>query len=287
MSQFTEEATSRFINAGDVPMHYNEAGEGPPLIMLHGGGPGATSWSNFKQNLPALTQHFRCLLVDLPGYGKSDKSLFETPIWDYYTDVLADMMDALGLERAHFAGNSHGGATAIKMALNHPDRVDRLVSMGGGALTVRILTPVNIYGQAGQSITGYFAEPSRDAMRAYLQRLVYDPSSVTDDIVEERFLSAADPGHEKFMKHVYSAWARQDKTGPVMDLEAWKRIDQIPHRTLLTWGRDDLNPLDGTLFALQHMPDCRLYVFPKCGHWVMVEHPREWEQAVLGFLSVV
>ena len=130
----TEESTSRYVQAGDLRMHYNEAGDGPPLVMLHGGGAGASSWSNFKQNLPALSEHFRCLLVDLPGYGKSDKPIINDPIWDFYTDVLNDMLEALGIEKAHFAGNSHGGATAVKMALNYPDRVDRLLSMGGGAL---------------------------------------------------------------------------------------------------------------------------------------------------------
>ena len=281
----TEESTSRYVQAGDLRMHYNEAGDGPPLVMLHGGGAGASSWSNFKQNLPALSEHFRCLLVDLPGYGRSDKPIINDPIWDFYTDVLNDMLEALGIEKAHFAGNSHGGATAVKMALNYPDRVDRLLSMGGGALTVRMFTPVNIYQGAGLGIVDYFKHPTKEKMRGFLESLVFDNSYVTDDLVNERFQASLDPAHQKSMTHVFTSWARQDDTGPVMDLNAWREIHRITHRTLLTWGRDDKNPMDGTLFALQHMPDCRLYIFPNCGHWVMVEHQREWDRAAIAFLS--
>jgi len=65
-----EEATSRFVMAGDVRLHYNEIGAGEPLICLHGGGPGASGWSNFKQNIEAFSARYRTFLVDMPQYGK-------------------------------------------------------------------------------------------------------------------------------------------------------------------------------------------------------------------------
>ncbi len=81
--------------AGDISLHYNEAGEGPVLVMLHGGGPGASSWSNFKQNLLPLSKHFRVLLVDQPGYGRSDKPEINEPFWTYSARAVRALLDEL------------------------------------------------------------------------------------------------------------------------------------------------------------------------------------------------
>src|SRR5436305_1596259 len=101
MSEITFESTSRLFTAGDIKLHANEVGEGPPLILLHGSGPGATSWSNFKQNLPALSQKFQVFAVDHPGYGLSDKPEFtrEDSIFKVTSRALAAMLDDLGIDK--------------------------------------------------------------------------------------------------------------------------------------------------------------------------------------------
>ena len=113
-----EAATSRFVQAGDVRMHYNEVGTGAPVIMLHGTGPGASSWSNFSNNVEAFAGRFRALLVDMPQYGKSQKVVIEGGRLTYTSRVLQNLMDALHIERAHFVGNSMGGQVAIKLAID-------------------------------------------------------------------------------------------------------------------------------------------------------------------------
>jgi pimeloyl-ACP methyl ester carboxylesterase len=135
VSGITFESTSRLVKAGDVTLHLNEVGDGPPLVLLHGSGPGATSWSNFKQNLPALSQHFRVLAVDQPGYGKSDKPPFsrEDSIFQVTSRALVGLFDELGIEQAHILGNSLGGANALRFAIDHPERVSRMVLMVPGA----------------------------------------------------------------------------------------------------------------------------------------------------------
>ena len=106
----TFEGTSRFVKAGEITLHLNEVGEGPPLILLHGSGPGATSWSNFKHNLPALSRRFRVLAVDQPGYGLSDKPPFtrDDSVFKVTSRALAGLLDELGIENTHSALSLHG-----------------------------------------------------------------------------------------------------------------------------------------------------------------------------------
>lgn len=95
-----------------IELHYNEAGEGDTLVMLHGGGPGATGWSNFKQNLPVLSQRMRVLLIDQPGFGRSAKPAeYDVPFWQYSARAVRDLLDTLGIEKANLVGNSLGGGT--------------------------------------------------------------------------------------------------------------------------------------------------------------------------------
>src|SRR6266498_3607510 len=97
----TYESTSRMAKAGDLQLHYHDAGTGDPLVLLHGGGPGASAWSNWKQNLEALSEHFRVLAVDQPGYGRSDKPVVEGGMWAFYARAVRDLMDELSLDKAH------------------------------------------------------------------------------------------------------------------------------------------------------------------------------------------
>ena len=131
MAGFTFEGTTRTARAGDVTLHYNEAGspDAETLVALHGGGPGASSWSNFKQNLPALAEHYRCLLVDMPGFGRSEKPELDKHFFAFAGDAVVGLLDTLGIEKAHLLGNSLGGGTCLRIALDHPERVGKLVLM--------------------------------------------------------------------------------------------------------------------------------------------------------------
>ena len=106
MQAVSEAATSRSIQAGGVRLHYNEVGSGEPVIMLHGAGPGASSWSNFQRNLGPIAERYRALLVDMPQYGKSEKVVIREGRLTYVARVLRELLDQLGIARAHFIGNS-------------------------------------------------------------------------------------------------------------------------------------------------------------------------------------
>ena len=116
----TEEGTSKFVKTGDLKLHYHEAGGGPALIMVHGGGPGAGGWSNYRRNVDHFAQHYRVILPDLPGFAKSDKPAVEGGLLTFLARAIRGLMDALDIPSAHFVGNSLGGATTMKFASTIP-----------------------------------------------------------------------------------------------------------------------------------------------------------------------
>jgi 4,5:9,10-diseco-3-hydroxy-5,9,17-trioxoandrosta-1(10),2-diene-4-oate hydrolase len=122
-------------------LHYDEAGQGPVTVMLHGGGPGASGMSNFGRNLPVFAGHFRTLVVDQPGYGKSDKPPVEGNYFTFAADALKTLLDELGIEKTHLVGNSLGGGTAVRFALTYPERAGRLVLMAPGGLSLNVFAP--------------------------------------------------------------------------------------------------------------------------------------------------
>lgn len=279
------EATSRFAQLGELRLHYNEAGEGDVLVMLHGGGPGATGWSNFKQNLEAFTAHFRVLLVDQPQFGLSDKPATTEQFNVFAARAVRDLLDELDIRRAHFLGNSLGGGTSLRFALDHPDRTHRLVLMGPGNACLPVLSPEPSEGV--KILANFLAPPgpSREKLEAFVRIMVYDQSLVTEDLIDERWEVARDPSVIQGLAHFLGTVMGTNEEQRLR-AEVWREIEHIEHPTLITWGRDDrVLPLDGALFALHRMQNARLHVFPRCGHWAQLERAREFERLAIDFLT--
>ncbi|HZP27178.1 MAG TPA: alpha/beta fold hydrolase [Dehalococcoidia bacterium] len=274
MAIATEESTSKYAQAGDLKIHYNEVGTGPALICIHGGGPGASGWSNYQRNVGPLSESFRVILPDMPGFGKSDKPEITGGRFALYARAVRDLMDQIGIEKASFIGNSMGGGTALKFAMEYPDRADRLVCMGpaGG---VSLFQPMPTEGI--RYLMGYYAPPgpSKEKMERFLRTIVYDQSRLNDELFEQRYQSSIQP---ELMN------APQSRNAVLEDL--WKDLDKVPHKTLLIWGRDDrVVPMDGGIFMLQRMPDARLHIFSRCGHWAQWEKTDEFNALVKTFLT--
>ena len=283
----TFDETSRTAKAGDVTLHYHEAGAptdlggGLPLVMLHGGGPGASAWSNFGSCLERFAADFRVLLVDQPGFGGSEKVAVEGHFFTYAADKLAGLLDELGIDRIHLLGNSLGGGTATRFALQHPKRVGRLILMGPGGLQQPIFTPDPSEGL--KRLYAFGAEPTRENMRAFISVMVHDQSLVTDELVDERFASATEPGRREAMASMGASFMDPDTYEEGM---LWREAYKIRHHTLLTWGREDrVNPLDGALLALKLIPKASLHVFPNCGHWAQIEAAQAFHAVSREFLA--
>lgn len=271
------ETVSRHVEAAGVRVHLHEAGEGPLLLLIHGGAPGAYGWGNFGQNVAAFAERFRTVVVDLPGYGKSDKPVIHGGRYSFYAKVFAALVHALGEERAHVVGMATGGAAAIAMAADHAGELDRLVlvSSAGG---VPLFTPTPSEGQ--RIIRDYYAGegPSREKMRSYLEMMMSDRSLITDELVEERYLASVAPD--------FMAQAPEGRGEPAVNESLWNRLHEIAARTLVVWGRDNrIQGYDNALFMLNRIPDVEIHVYGRTGLWVPFERARRFESLVTGFLT--
>lgn len=270
-------------NTGDIAVA-EVPGDGPVLVMLHGGGPGASGVSNYHQNLPSLSKHFRILLPDQPGFGKSyrptEADLDERSITEITVDAVCQALDALGVDTFFLLGNSLGGAAAIAMAQTRRDRVKGLVLMapGGGWLP---FGPTPTEGQ--KEMYKYFngTGPSEKKMAAFIRAMVFDHRRFGEDVVRARYESSLDETHIAFY-HLYNkSFAKRHGMDPL-----WKDLDKIKAPTLLLWGRDDRTiTLEGSQIMLKQIPNVQMHVFGQCGHWVQLEKQEEFEQLVSTFLG--
>jgi 4,5:9,10-diseco-3-hydroxy-5,9,17-trioxoandrosta-1(10),2-diene-4-oate hydrolase len=266
-----------------LKLHYHEAGveHAETVILLHGGGPGASAWSNFGRNLPVFAKNYRTLAVDQPGFGRSDKPTEHPQYFRHSADAVVGLMDALGIERAHFVGNSLGGGAAVRLALNHGKRAGRLVLMGPGGLSLTVFAPDPTEGV--KNLGRFAAKPSRERMEAFLRIMVHDQSLITDELIDDRFAAANTPESQAAMRAMGMSFALPDTYEEGM---LWREAHRLRQRVLLIWGREDrVNPLDGALLALKTIPRAQLHVFGGCGHWAQLEKFDEFNRLTLDFLG--
>ena len=274
MSAPTEAPAGHKIQAAGITLHYHDVGQGPPIIMLHGAGPGATAWSNFKQNVGELSRNFRCLLVDLPQFGGSEKVVITTGRSSYTANVLADFLKQLGIERSHFIGNSMGGQAAIKLAIDRPELVDKLVVIGSTPVGRSIFCPMPLEG-IKHIINYYRGGASIEKMRALVEVILFDHSFIDDETIQERYEASIDPEVVEVM------------TGrPPEREELTDQLHKVAAPTLIVWGLDDrLGAMDIGLFMLSRFQNARMHIFNRCGHWAQVEHAGEFNRLVSEFLA--
>ena len=284
------EATSRFADAGGMRLHYHEAGPagdvgggGTPVVLLHGGGPGASAWSNFGRNLPVFAGRFRTLMVDQPGFGRSGKPPVAGNYFTFAADALAGLLDELGIDRVHLVGNSLGGGTTVRFALRYPQRAGRLVLMGPGGLSLSVFAPDPTEGVKRLMEFSAPPGPSKEKLAAFLRTLVFDQRLITDELVEERYAAASDP---EALAAMASLGASFFDPATAEDGLLWREAHRLRNRVLLIWGREDrVNPLDGALVALKIIRRAQLHVFGGCGHWAQLEKFDEFNRLALSFLE--
>ncbi|MGV9738873.1 alpha/beta fold hydrolase [Nocardia farcinica] len=279
----TESGTSRSVTTQDWTLHYHEAGTGHPVILLHGSGPGATGWSNYEPNIAALAQHFRVLAVDMPGWGGSDAvGAADADRYDHVA-TLVQFMDALNIDRAAVVGNSMGGITAVRFAAEHPERISHLITMGAvSGPRPKLFGPADGPTEGLKVLfRGYF-DPSVESMRQLVNVMTFDPAFATDALVERRSRDAqARPEHlANFL-----ALAKQGK-GPIPAWASWEQIAGITAPTLLIHGRDDrVVHFENSLELVSLIPNSRLLLLGRCGHWAQLEHAAEFNRIVADFIN--
>jgi 4,5:9,10-diseco-3-hydroxy-5,9,17-trioxoandrosta-1(10),2-diene-4-oate hydrolase len=266
-------------------LHYDEAGSAPgtPVVMLHGGGPGASGLSNFGRNLPVFAERFRTLVVDQPGFGKSGKPPVKGNYFTFAADALAGLLDELSIGRVHLVGNSLGGGTAVRFSINYPERAERLILMGPGGLSLNVFSPDPTEGVKRLAEFAAPPGPSREKMAAFLRTLVFDQRLITDELIDERYAAACDPESLKAMASLGASFFDPESAD---DGLLWREVHRLRNRVLLIWGREDrVNPVDGALVAMKLIRRAQLHVFGGCGHWAQLEKFDEFNRLAIGFLE--
>src|SRR6185503_19090864 len=249
-THMTAALESKFVAVEGVRLHYQELGSGYPLICLHGAGPGASAESNFKLNAGPFAEKFRVILYDMPQYGKSDKIVLKEPRLKYNARLLNGFMAAIGIDKAHIVGNSMGGQVAIKLGLDYPERLSRVVIIGSTPMPP-IFTPFPVEGI--KMIAAYYkgAGPSREKLRELLTTIVYDASFLTEATLEERYQASIDP-------EVVELFGKRQGEIPRENLAA--ELPKLKAKLLAVWGMDDrFGALDVGLQMTGIIPDAQMH----------------------------
>lgn len=270
---------------GDTTIFYTEFGAGEPVLLLHGGGPGAAGLSNYSRNIDHLSQHFRVIVPDMPGYGQSSKNLPQNDPFGGLADAIRGLLDALRIDSAHLVGNSYGGAAALRLALDTPHRVKRLVLMGPGGIGTTRGTPT----KGLNSLLGYYtgSGPTRDKLENFIRNyLVYDAESIPDAAIDERYEASIDPEIIANPPLRRPSGLGAVKTLWRMDFTRDSRLDRLQARTLILWGRNDkVNKPAGAHMLLNRLPNADLVMPARTGHWVQWERAELFNRLVTDFLS--
>ncbi|WEJ69964.1 alpha/beta fold hydrolase [Pseudomonas sp. PSE14] len=263
-----------FVTLNDgLRLHYLDNGSGDAVLFIHGSGPGASGHSNFKLNYPefAAAGH-RVLVPDLPGYGASDKPETDYTL-DFFVDAMFGLLDALDIPRCTLVGNSLGGAIAIKMALDQPQRIARLVLMAPGGLMEKEQYYLQMEGI--QKMGAAFANGElndADGMRRLLSLQLFDPSQISDETVNERVAVVLEQP-----RCVLTRMQVPNLAG---------RVAELSCPILGFWGMNDkFCPSSGAQTLMDACRNIRFVLLSECGHWVMVEHRALFNREVLAFLE--
>ena len=277
--------TEHTITVDGKPVFVSEAGTGPAVVMLHGGGPGASGVSNYTRNIGALAEHFHVIVPDMPGYGRSVKGVDHRDPFGYLAHMIRGLIDELGIETADLVGNSYGGAAALRLALDTPQRVGKLVLMGPGGIGTTRGLPT----QGLKALLSYYGGdgPSRDKLAAFIRTyLVYDGAAVPEDLIDLRYQASIDP-------EVIADPPLRRPSGPTalrtlwrMDLTRDSRLKDLRTPTLVLWGRDDkVNRPSGGPMLFSMLPNAQLVMTSQTGHWMQWERAELFNRLAIEFLE--
>jgi 4,5:9,10-diseco-3-hydroxy-5,9,17-trioxoandrosta-1(10),2-diene-4-oate hydrolase len=253
-----------------LDVHYLEQGKGPAVVMLHGSGPGANGYSNFKRNIgPIAEAGYRVLVPDMIGFGWSSKPEIDYPL-DLFSGTLVEFLEVVGVKRCTLVGNSLGGAISIKTSLDRPGLVEKLVVIGTGGIESReaYFAMPGIRAMVSQFVGPGFDKP---ALRDLLEMLAFDPRVVDDALLEERW--------NVLQTQPKAVLARM----LIPDLSP--RLIEIRCPVLGFWGTEDhFSPVSGANKILAAVGDSRMVLLAHCGHWAMLEYPDLFNRYVIDFL---
>ena len=268
------EKPGRWIKVDHVRLHVVEAGQGPALVLIHG--LGAYTFT-FRRVIPELAEYFRVIALDLKGFGFSERPSGGDYTLTEQARLVGRALDQLGVSRAAVLGHSMGGAVAMRLALAHPETVERLILAAsasdhdlsrhgwGAALAGRLLP-----------LVAPFTYYNRRFREFSVRSGYHDPSRCTEDVIEGYMMPGRIRGYLQAVGNPLASWRKDPPLHP------WK----ITQPTLVLWGASDrwLPPSRGQRLH-RLIPNSRLVVIPKAGHLLLEEQPEACVEAIVKFLG--
>lgn len=280
MSLWPEMAVGEFalktVDAGGVRTRFLEAGQrnAPAVVFIHGTG---GHLETFNRNVFAHAQHFRVLALDMVGHGFSSKPDHPYEI-RHYVKHLDDFLTAVGVDRAHVHGESLGGWIAAQYAIDHPERVHRLVLNTAGGLNTDEQVMQRVYSVTMNAVLN----ASLETVRKRLEWLVHDPKDIPDDLVELRHAIYTQPGFERAMENILCLQFMDVRMRNVLTDESLARIRA---KTLVIWtDHDPTAPIATGERFVKAIPDARLVVLDGCAHWPQWEAATRFNTLHIDFL---
>lgn len=266
---------ARTISAFGHRTNYHEAGSGRPLVLLHGSGAGVSAWANWGGVLRELSQSFRTVAPDIAGFGHTEfkpDARYDIKLW---VSHFIGILDALELGKVSVVGNSFGGALALATALSHPDRIDRLVLLG---------TPCGEFPMSDGLRAQLDFDGTRESMVASVGFFPFDPSFITDTLIDSRMEAATRAGALEAFRKLMPPPEGPER--PIVRGIPLKSLATIGHRALILHGREDrVVPFDRALDMHRALENSDLHGFGRCGHWVQIERRHEFLRLVTDFVN--
>ncbi|MGP5061163.1 alpha/beta fold hydrolase [Psychrobacter celer] len=273
--QVIDSGKGKTIEAFGLQTNYLEMGEGEPLLLLHGSGPGVSAYTNWRKIIPELAKQFRVIAPDLAGFGHTERDPnFSYDIKHWGKHLLA-FLDALGIEKTHVIGNSFGGSLTLATAARFPERFSKLCLMG---------TPCDKFFMTPGLRSGWDYTPSRENMRQAMSHFPHNPDTITDELVEERYKTSLIPGAQEGLRKLLVQPNEEGET----QLSGMPEhvVAKINHPAIVIHGREDkVVPTEMGFKLGRSMPNADLHVLANCGHWVMAERPKEFLQLVINHFT--
>lgn len=273
-SSFENPEIARSVMAAGIRTNVHDIGEGPPVLLIHGSGPGVTGWANWRLVMPELAKQARVIAPDMVGFGFTDRPAGQRYDLEAWVGQAIGLLDELDIQQTDLVGNSFGGALALALSIRAPQRVRRLVLMGSAGVPFAITPGL-------EAAWGY--TPSIENMRRLLDIFAFDRKLVTDELAQLRYQASIRPGFQESFSAMFPA-PRQRGVDALCSPEA--AIRSLPHETLVIHGREDqVVPLSASTTLAQWIPRAQLHVYPQCGHWTQIEHAARFAQLVGSFLA--
>ena len=271
----------RWVRIQDRWMNIIDMGSGEPVIFIHGL---SGCWQNWLEQLPLFARDHRVIAVDLPGFGQSEMPIKEISI-SCYAEAIDELMEELDIETARIVGNSMGGFIGAELAIQHPERVERLVLVAAAGLSIESIRTERTTGLRHRAENliffslGHIASRShqvalRPRLRAALLMLVAaHPQKLPGPLAAQQVLGSGKPGFSDALE----AMCRY----PLRD-----RLEKIACPTLIIWGdKDILVPVKDAAIFEELIPDARKIIYKDTGHVSMMERPERFNSDVKAFLD--